>query len=63
MKPELKMNDNLEIVDISSSYNRVLGFVYTDENDTYRFRRLPFTSRLSDEEEIQLAFILDELNN
>lgn len=63
MKPELKLNEYGEVVDITSSYNRVVGNIFMDDNDRYRFRRLPFTARLSDEEEIQLAFILDELNN
>lgn len=63
MKPELKLNEYSEVVDITSTYNRVVGNIFMDDTDRYRFRRLPFTTRLSDEEEIQLAFILDELNN
>lgn len=63
MKPEFKLTEDMKVVDIGSSYHRVLGGLFYREDGSVYFRRAPFTTRLTDEEEIQIAFILDEINN
>ena len=63
MKPELKLTGDMKVVDIASSYQRTVGQLFLREDESVYFRRAPFTTRLTDEEEIQIAFILDEINN
>lgn len=63
MKPELKLTEDMKVIDIGSSYHRVVGGLFNREDDSVYFRRAPFTARLTEEEEIQIAFILDEINN
>lgn len=53
--------DNGKIVDIDSGYDRVVGSIHKNDHGYY-FRRSPFTCKLSVDEEIQVCYIMDELN-
>lgn len=57
----LKISEGSKVVDISSGYGRVVGNLFKNDYGYY-FRRSPFTAKLNIDEEIQVCYILDELN-
>ena len=57
----LKLTEDMRIVDIEG-YNRLVGYLFTKDDGSIYFRKAPFTTKLSVEEEIQVCYIVDELN-
>lgn len=57
----LKISEG-KIIDLDSGYNHVIGTIHLNDYGYY-FRRSPFTSRLTIDEEVQVCYIMDELNN
>lgn len=58
----LKISEGSKIVDIDSGYDRVVGNLFKNDYGYY-FRRSPFTARLTVDQEIEVCYILDTLNN
>jgi hypothetical protein len=57
----LKLTEDMKIIDIDR-YNRLVGYLFPREDGSIYFQKAPFTTKLSVEEEIQICFIVDELN-